>query len=111
MARWKVHGTLGSAVAGLREVHVQPRATTPKPVWNPDVPSPIDFRQGWTKVPTNDVYDNAFKIQWEKFLRHVAWDEPFAWDLMAGARGVQLAELGLTSWRERRWVDAKELRR
>ena len=107
----QVDGTLGSAVAGLREVHVQPRATTPKPVWNPDVPNPIDFRQGWTKVPTNDVFDNAFKIQWEKFLRHVAWDEPFPWDLLAGVRGVQLAELGLTSWRERRWVDVEELRR
>jgi len=105
----QVDGTLGSAVAGLREVRVQPRATTPKPVWNPDVPNPIDFRAGWTLVPTNDSYDNAFKVQWERFLRHVAWDEPFPWTLRAGARGVQLAELGLTSWRERRWVDVTEL--
>ena len=106
-----VDGTLGSAVAGLREVVVQPRATTPKPVWNPDVPNPIDFREGWTEVPTNDTFANAFKVQWERFLRHVVWDEPFPWDLRAGARGVQLAELGLTSWRERRWVDVQELPR
>src|SRR5690606_17994925 len=43
----QVDGTHGSAVAGLREVRVQPRVTTPKPVWNPDVPNPIDFRAGW----------------------------------------------------------------
>ena len=29
----------------------QPRATTPKPVWNPDVPQTIDFYDTWQKVP------------------------------------------------------------
>lgn len=105
----QVDGTHGSAVAGLRDVKIQHRNATPKPVWNPDVDNPIDFKAGWTQVPTNDLFDNGFKIQWESFLRHVVWDEPFAWDLLAGARGVQLAELGLTSWRERRWVDVPEL--
>ena len=105
----QVDGTHGSAVAGLREVKIQHRNATPKPVWNPDVANPIDFQAGWTDVPTNDPYDNGFKIQWERFLRHVVWDEPFEWDLLAGARGVQLADLGLTSWRERRWVDVPEL--
>ncbi len=105
----QVDGTHGSAVAGLREVRVQHRATTPKPVWNPDVPQAIDFRDGWTLVPTNDVYDNAFKVQWERFLRHVAWDEPFRWDFMAAARGVQLAEAGHRAWRDREWVRLEEL--
>lgn len=105
----QVDGTHGSAVAGLREVRVQPRVTTPKPVWNPDLPSPIDYRDGWTLVPTNDPADNAFKAQWQRFLRHVAWDEPFPWDFLAGARGVQLAEAGLRSWRERRWVELEDL--
>ncbi len=104
-----VDGTHGSAVAGLREVKVQHRNFTPKPVWNPDAPNPIDFRAGWADVPTNDKYDNAFKVQWEKFLSHVVWDEPFEWDLLAGARGVQLAELGLRSWRERTWLEVPEL--
>jgi predicted dehydrogenase len=106
----QVDGTHGSAVAGLREVRVQPRVTTPKPVWNPDLASPIDYRAGWALMPTNDPVDNAFKVQWERFLRHVAWDEPFPWDFVAGARGVQLAEAGLRSWRERRWVEIEELR-
>ena len=105
----QVDGTHGSAVAGLREVSVQHRATTPKPVWNPDVPQAIDFHDGWTRVPTNDVYDNAFKVQWELFLRHVAWDEPFRWNFMAAARGVQLAGAGLRAWREREWVRLEEL--
>ncbi|MGK0187089.1 MAG: putative dehydrogenase [Verrucomicrobiales bacterium] len=101
----EVHGTKGSAVAGLREVYTQSAANTPKPVWNPDIPQPIDFYKGWELVPDNITYDNAFKIQWEEFLRHVALDEPFRYSLREGARGVELAELGMTSWKERRWID------
>ncbi len=104
-----VDGTKGSAVAGLREVVTQSAANTPKPVWNPDIPQPIDFHGGWEAVPNNIDYDNAFKIQWELFLRHVALDEPFRWSLMEGAKGVQLAELGMKSWKERKWVDVEPL--
>jgi predicted dehydrogenase len=106
---FQVDGTEGSAVAGLRECKIQHRATTPRPVWNPDIANPIDFRSTWMEVPDNDVFDNAFKAQWELFLRHVALGEPFPWDFLEAARGVQLAELGLRSWRERRWVDVPEL--
>lgn len=105
----QVDGTHGSAVAGLRECVVQHDATTPKPIWNPDIPSPIDFYAGWTEVPTRDRMDNAFKAQWELFLKHVVDDEPFPWDLHEGAKGVQLAELGLQSWQERRWLDVPPL--
>jgi len=96
-------------VAGLREAWVQSIAETPKPVWNPDIPQPIDFYEGWQKIPPTTVYDNAFKIQWELFLRHVALDEPFRWTLREGAKGVQLAELGLQSWKERRWIEVPPL--
>ena len=105
----EVNGTKGTAVAGLREVVVQGAAETPKPVWNPDIPQPIDFLKGWQPVPNNISYDNAFKIQWEMFLRHVALDEPFRWTLREGAKGVQLAELGLQSWKERKWMDVPPL--
>ena len=105
----QVDGTLGSAVAGLRECWVQPYGATPRPVWNPDIPQPIDFFAGWQKVPDQRTYDNAFKVQWELFLRHVARDEPFRWSLLEGARGVQLAEKGLQSSRTRAWVDLPEL--
>ncbi len=105
----QVDGTKGTAVAGLTQCLVQPDATTPKPVWNPDLESPIDYFEDWKLVPTRDPADNAFKAQWELFLRHVVDDEPFPWDLMEGAKGVQLAELGLRSWRERRWVDVEAL--
>lgn len=100
-----VDGTHGSAVVTLRDCRVQPLGATPKPVWNPDIPQPIDFYEGWQKVPDATTFDNAFKVQWELFLRHVVLDEPFPWDLMAGARGVQLAEAGLKSWEARRWID------
>ena len=105
----QVDGDKGSAVAGLREVVVQSAADTPKPVWNPDIPQPIDFYEGWSKVPNNIEYDNAFKIQWEQFIRHVALDEPWRYTLMEGAKGVQLAELGMQSWQEKRWVDVPAL--
>ena len=105
----QVDGTDGSAVAGLRECRVQHAAMTPKPVWNPDIPQPIDFYEDWAAMPPATPYDNAFKIQWELFLRHVALDEPWAYTLREGAKGVQLAELGLKSARERCWVDVPEL--
>jgi len=105
----QVDGTNGTAVAGLRECQVQSDAMTPKPVWNPDIPSPIDFYQDWAAVPSRDPYDNAFKVQWEMYLRHVAEDAPFRWTLLEGAKGVQLAELGIKSWKERRWVDVPAL--
>jgi len=105
----QVDGIKGSAVAGLREVKVQSAAETPKPVWNPDIPQPIDFYAGWSDIPNNIEYDNAFKIQWEMFLRHVALDEEWNYSLMEGAKGVQLAELGMQSWKEKRWVDVPEL--
>ena len=101
----EIHGTKGSAVAGLREVYTQATANTPRPTWNPDIPQPINFYDGWELVPDNISYDNAFKIQWEKFLRHVALGEPFRYSLREGAKGVQLAEMGMTSWKERRWVE------
>jgi predicted dehydrogenase len=105
----QVDGTAGSAVAGLRECKIQDRANTPRAVWNPDLPNPLNFRAGWLDVPNQAEPDNAFKVQWELFLKHVACDEPFPWDLLAGAKGVQLADLGLRSWRERRWLDVPEL--
>ncbi|MAS95657.1 MAG: oxidoreductase [Verrucomicrobiales bacterium] len=104
-----VDGTKGSAVVGLRKCRVQSLGMTPKPVWNPDIDQPIDFYEGWQEVPDATNYDNAFKIQWELFIRHVVLDEPFPYDLMEGAKGVQLAEAGLQSWAERKWVDLGEL--
>ena len=105
----QVDGTKGSAVAGLRECHVQHYGNTPKPVWNPDIEQPIKFFEGWARVPEQEAYDNAFKAQWELFLRHVVKDEPFPWDLREGAKGVQLAEKGLESWAKRCWVDIPPL--
>ncbi len=105
----QVDGTHGSAVAGLRRCLTQPRANTPKPVWNPDIAQPIDFYAGWQEVPDNLAWDNAFKAEWELFLKHVAGEGDFRWNLLEGARGVQLAELAQRSWRERRWMDVPAL--
>ncbi|MCZ2075398.1 MAG: Gfo/Idh/MocA family oxidoreductase [Bryobacterales bacterium] len=106
----QIDGTKGTAVAGLRDVWIQPYGATPRPVWNPDIPQPLSFFDGWQKVPEQTGgYSNAFKVQWELFLKHVAHDEPFPWDLLAGAKGVQLAEKGIESWHKRCWVDLDPL--
>ena len=105
----QVDGTAGSAVAGLRNCTVQHNSATPRCLWNPDQDSPINYADGWITQPTNQVFDNAFKVQWELFLRHVVLNEPFPWSLLEGAKGVQLAELGLQSWAERRWLDVPKL--
>jgi predicted dehydrogenase len=109
LATFHVDGTLGSAVAGLSECYLQPRAATPKPVWNPDMPQTIDFYNTWQKMPANRVFENAFKAEWELFLRHVVDGGPFRWNLLEGAKGVQLAELGLRSSAERRMLDVPAL--
>ncbi len=105
----QVDGTKGSAVAGLRRCLIQPYEKTPKPVWNPDIPQPIDFFAGWQEVP-DESYDNAFKAQWELFLRHVAGEGGFRWNLLEAAKGVQLAELGLKSWKQKKWLEVPGLK-
>ncbi|GAA0614379.1 Gfo/Idh/MocA family oxidoreductase [Streptomyces crystallinus] len=109
LVEFQVDGTEGSAVAGLRTCRIQHRAATPKPVWNPDLPATEPFRAQWQEVPDNTGFDNGFKAQWELFLRHVALGTPYRWDLLAGARGVQLAELGLRSSAEGRRVEVPEI--
>lgn len=106
----QVDGTKGSAVAGLRDVWIQPYGATPRPVWNPDEPQPISFFDGWQKLPDQREYDNAFKAEWELFLRHIVKNEPFRWTLLEGAKGVQLAESGLASWKKRSWIKIPELK-
>ena len=105
----QVDGSKGTAVAGLRECWIQHYGSTPKPVWNPDIPQPIDFYKNWDQVPEQESFDNAFKVQWELFLRHVVLDEPFRWNLLEGAKGVQLADLGLQSSDERMWKEINKL--
>jgi predicted dehydrogenase len=111
LVEFQVDGTHGSAVAGLHHCRIQPRAATPKPVWNPDLATSDRFREQWQEVPDNAEFDNGFKAQWELFLRHVVEGVPYTWALWAGARGVQLAELGLRSSREGRRLEVPELRR
>jgi predicted dehydrogenase len=105
----QVDGTKGSAVAGLRRCLIQSYDKTPKPVWNPDIPQPIDFFGGWEEVP-DENYANAFKAQWELYLKHVAGEGAFRWNLLEAAKGVQLAELGLKSWKQKKWLDVPKLK-
>ena len=105
----QVDGTHGSAIVGLRKCWVQSIGTTPRPTWNPDIDQPINFFGGWQEVPDATTYDNAFKIQWEEFLKHVVLDTPFPLTLREGAKGVQLAELGLQSWEQRKWLSVEPL--
>jgi predicted dehydrogenase len=106
----QVDGDKGSAMAGLRKCWTQPAGNTPRPVWNPDAEQPISFYAGWNEVPDQEEYENAFKAQWELFLKHVVLGAPFPWTLLEGAKGVQLAELGQQSWKKRAWVNVPKLK-
>ncbi len=105
----QVDGAEGTAVAGLRRCWKQDYDSTPKVVWNPDIESPINYFDSWTEVEDTAEYDNAFKAQWELFLKHVVADAPFRWNLLAGARNVLLAEKGAESWQKRSWIDMPKL--
>ena len=109
LVTFHVDGTHGSAVAGLTDCRAQARVATPRPVWNPDVKQTMPFFDQWQAVPDTEPFDNGFKIQWEAFIRHVVEDAPYRWTLPEGAKGVQLVEVALQSWRERRWVDVAPL--
>jgi predicted dehydrogenase len=109
LVEFQLDGTEGSAVAGLRRCFAQHRGTTPRPVWNPDVPDANDYRAQWLEVPDKTIFENAFRMQWELFLRHVVDGSSFPWDFLAGARGVQLAELALQSSSAGRRVEVPEL--
>jgi predicted dehydrogenase len=105
----QVDGTAGSAVSGLRDCAVQHRVSTPLPVWNPDLPDPIEYQELWSDVPDNMAFDNGFKVEWELFLKSVSEGRPFAWDLVEGAKGVQLANLALRSSAEGRRLEVPPL--
>jgi len=104
LVEFHVDGTHGSAVVGLFGAKIQSRNATPKPVWNPDLEDTHDYDADWANVPTNDVFLNGFRQQWEEFLRSYAEGTDYPFDLLAGARGVMLAEAGLRSSREGRKV-------
>jgi predicted dehydrogenase len=110
LVTFQVDGVLGSAVAGLTKCWTQSRVNMPRPIWNPDVPQTMNFFSQWEEVPDTIAYDNGFKVQWEDFIRHVVAGTPWKFDLVEGVKGVQLAELGLKSWVERRWLDVPEVK-
>ncbi len=109
LVTFHVDGTHGSAVAGLHRCYSQARVNTPRPVWNPDEPQKMNFYEHWQEVPDNQVFENGFRAQWEEFIRHVLDGATYRYTLMEGAKGVQLAELALKSWAERRWLDVPAL--
>jgi len=110
LVTFQVDGTKGTAVAGLTRCFAQSLADTPRAVWNPDVRQTHDFGADWKEVQADKSFDNAFKAEWELFIRHVCEGAPFRWNLLEGAKGLQLVDCALKSWRSRRWVDVPRLR-
>jgi predicted dehydrogenase len=109
LVEFQVDGTQGSAVVGLRNVKTQTRAQAPRAVWNPDVADTNDYPAAWAPYAPKQNYPNAFRAQWEQFLRHVVLDEPHPYDFLEGAKGVQLSERGMAAWRERRTLPVEKL--
>ncbi len=105
---FQVDGTDGSAVAGLRACRVQAARDAARRL-EPRPPDRDRFRRRWQEVPDNERLPNGFKASGSSFLRHVVLGEPFPWDFLDGARGIQLAELGMRSWAEGCLVDVPPL--
>ncbi|MCX6142708.1 MAG: Gfo/Idh/MocA family oxidoreductase [Ignavibacteriales bacterium] len=105
----QVDGTNGTAIAGLQKCFFQGAGATPTCVWDPDSENPANYFEGWQEVQPNQKFENAFRIEWEFFLKHVIDNEPFPWTFVEGAKGIQLADLALKSWAERKWVDLSDL--
>ena len=105
----QVDGTAGSAVAGLHRCKLQSLAQTPKTHWDVNVDQGYDYDAQWLDAPELTPFKNSYRSGWEAFIRHVVDDQPFASDLSAGIRDVQLAEACYTSAAERRWVDLGRL--
>lgn len=105
LVEFQVDGTHGSAVAGLFNCRIQPRESTPMPVWNPDLPTTEDFRGQWREIPDNQEFGNGFRAQWEQFLLDVHHGRPHPYDFAAGVRGLQLVDAGLRSSAEGRRVE------
>lgn len=102
----QVDGSEGSAVAGPFGCWSQAES--------PGGPIAAALQQaslfeGWTAVPVDAGATNAYRAGWEMFLRHVAEGAAFPYTLLAGAKGVQLAECAYRSDRERRWVEVPGL--
>jgi len=109
LVTFQVDGTHGSAIAGLHDCMMQARQATPRPVWNPDQKQPLDLYASWQPVPNFANFDNGFKVQWEMFIRHLVEDAPYKYTLREGAKGLQLVEAAMQSWKDRRWVDIPAL--
>ncbi|MDR1214966.1 MAG: Gfo/Idh/MocA family oxidoreductase [Propionibacteriaceae bacterium] len=109
LVTFQLDGTLGSAYATLHDCVAQPRAITPKAIWNPDQPNTIPFLEQWADVPANADLDNGFKTQWIEFLGDVVAGRPHRFDLLSAARGAQLADLALKSSATGRRLDVPEI--
>ena len=105
----QVDGTKGSALATAHDCFTQPDVNTPAAVLTVDRRQPMDFRAHWLPMPDAAAAATSYRMGWELFIRHVVDDAPFPSPLIAGAKGVQLAELAHLSHRDRRWVDVPPL--
>jgi len=105
LVEFQVDGTEGSAVVGLFGAKIQPRAGTPMRVWNPDLAEEHDYAADWLTVPDNQDFGNGFKRQWEEYLTSWALGTAYPFDLLAGARGVALAEAAVASAEQGRKIE------
>lgn len=88
----QVDGTHGSAVVGVFDCYTQHRDQTPPLLWNAEDRPDVNHRAAWLPTAEAGVAGNAFRTQWELFLRHVLGDAAFPWDFAMAARGMEVVE-------------------
>lgn len=87
----RVQGTEGAAEAYLDRCYWIANDRTPAISWDPDTASREDFLEGWEQYDRAVVPQNAFRHQWELFLRHVVTGSENPASLLDGAQGVETA--------------------
>jgi predicted dehydrogenase len=93
----RVQGTLGAAEAYLDRCYFISNDRTPAISWDPDAASREDFLEGWERYEEALVPENAFRHQWELFLRHIVTGSANPASLLDGAQGVETATRTLAS--------------
>ncbi len=109
LVTFKVDGTKGSAVAGLHDCWTQSHVNTPRPVWNPDNRANANYFDDWLTVPDTQEFTNAFRIEWEMFIRHLYGEGQWRHGLVEGAKGLQLVAAAHRSNKEKRWIELDKL--
>ena len=113
--RFKIDGTKGTAVAGIRSCFVQSSNDTPditgfnfQAETEKNIQSNL-YASDWKEIESDQPYINPYRLGWEDYLAHVVAEKEIISDYRSGIKDVQFAETCIESWRKKKWVSIANL--